>query len=233
MSDISLVLESAREEYANKRFDTHSFHVSELNSLLTRSQDAGLVSKIEKIRDADSEEVIPTSWSSANPPKSLPTRPSVASKMRKLREVISVSDKLLATVVRVTGYDIDKRSGTAADRRIGTKIFGPNKETFHLDSYLGGGAFGKVYKASGLTSGITVAVKMAPEDKLSDPTTLAFRSVLNETRAEMLRINHENVVRVLYADSATDPKIGPYIIMEYVDGANLQKLLDERKLNSK
>jgi serine/threonine protein kinase len=79
-----------------------------------------------------------------------------------------------------------------------------------------------------LNSGMTVAVKMAPEDKLSDPTTLAFRAVLNEMRAEMLKVNHPNVVRVLYADPGTDPNIGPYIVMEYVEGGNLQKLLDQR-----
>jgi serine/threonine protein kinase len=86
-----------------------------------------------------------------------------------------------------------------ANGRIGTLVIGPNQEKVHLDSYIGGGSFGEVYKASGLTSGITVAVKMAPEDKLSDPTTLAFRTVLNETQAEMLKVKHPNVVRVLNA----------------------------------
>jgi len=115
-----------------------------------------------------------------------------------------------------------------ANGRIGTSVIGPNQEKFHLDSYLGGGSFGEVYRASGLISGITVAVKMAPEDKLSDPTTLSFRTVLNETRAEMLKVNHPNVVRVLYADPGTDTKLGPYVVMEYVDGGNLQELLAER-----
>ena len=116
-----------------------------------------------------------------------------------------------------------------ADTRIGTEVTGPNQERFRLDSFIGGGAFGKVYKASGLISGTMVAVKMAPEDKLSDPTTLAFRTVLNETREEILRVNHPNVVRVLYADPGTDTNIGPYLVMEYVGGGNLQKLLNERK----
>lgn len=120
-----------------------------------------------------------------------------------------------------------------ADGRIGIVLAGPNDENFRLDSFLGGGAFGRVYKASGLASRNTVAIKMAPEDKLADPTTLAFRTVLNETREEMLKVNHPNVVRVLYADPGTEASVGPYIIMDYVDGGNLQKLLDERSRDSK
>jgi serine/threonine protein kinase len=119
-----------------------------------------------------------------------------------------------------------------ANGRIGNEVIGPEQEKFRLEAYIGGGAFGEVYKASGLTSGRVVAIKMAPQHKLSDPTTLAFRTVLNETRTEMLKVNHPNVVRVLYTDSGTDLSIGPYVIMEYVDGGNLQKLLDEHSSKS-
>src|SRR5438128_1878575 len=115
-----------------------------------------------------------------------------------------------------------------ANGRIGIVLVGPNSEKFQIDSFLGGGSFGRVYKATGKTSRMTVAVKMAPEDKLSDPTTLAFRAMLNETRAEMLKVKHPNVVRVLYADPGTDSNLGPYIIMEYVEGGNLQELIQER-----
>ncbi len=51
--------------------------------------------------------------------------------------------------------------------RIGTEVTGLNQEKFRLESYLGGGAFGEVYKAAGLASGVTVAVKMAPKHKFS------------------------------------------------------------------
>lgn len=119
-----------------------------------------------------------------------------------------------------------------ANGRVGVEVTGPSREKFRLDSYIGGGSFGEVYKAFGLTSGMTVAIKMVPASKLSDPQTLAFRTVLNETRAEMLKISHPNVVSVLYTDSGTDQSIGPYVIMEYVEGGNLQGLLDERSRNS-
>lgn len=114
------------------------------------------------------------------------------------------------------------------DRRIGLLIEGPSHEDFRLDAFVGGGSFGRVYRAIGFTSSKTVAVKTPPEEKLSDPTTPAFRSVLNEMSADMLKVNHPNVVQILHTNSGKDSKIGPYLIMEYVEGGNLQEKIDQR-----
>ena len=119
-----------------------------------------------------------------------------------------------------------------ADGRIGIKLTGPGSEQFRIESRLGSGAFGEVYKATGLKSGALVAVKMVPEQKLNDPQTLAVKTVLNETRMEMLKVNHPNVVRVLYVDTGSDPKIGPYVMMEFIAGGNLQNLIDARRSQS-
>src|SRR6266404_3221489 len=114
------------------------------------------------------------------------------------------------------------------DRRVGSLLEGPDHEEFRLDHFLGEGSFGKVYKATGLKSLMTVAVKTAPEDKLSDPTTLAFRTMLNEMSADMLKVNYPNVVQILHTNTGTDSNIGPYLIMEYVEGGNLQQVIDQR-----
>lgn len=120
-----------------------------------------------------------------------------------------------------------------ANKRIGTEITGPNRERFRIESRLGSGSFGEVYRAVGVTSGMLVAVKMVPAQKLEDPTTLAVRTVLNEVRADMVKINHPNVVRILHVDSGTDSKVGPYVMMEYVGGGTLHALLDRRRGESK
>jgi serine/threonine protein kinase len=133
----------------------------------------------------------------------------------------------------MAGFGLEFQLITMPKDRIGTQVTGPNDEKFRLDDYIGGGAFGKVYKASGLISKQVVAIKMAPEHKLGDPTTLALRTVLNETKAEMVKIVHPNVVRVLFADPGTDTAVGPYVMMEYIDGGSLQGLLDERIGQSK
>jgi hypothetical protein len=44
----------------------------------------------------------------------------------------------------------------------------------------------------------------------------------------MLKVDHPNIVRMLYVDTGSDPAVGPYVIMEFVAGGNLQKLIDDR-----
>src|SRR5687767_8288556 len=105
-------------------------------------------------------------------------------------------------------------------QRIGTQIIGPASESFAIETKLGNGSFGEVYRCVGTKSGIVAAVKMVPQHKLSDPSTLSVKSVLNETRVAMLQVNHPNVVRVLHVDTGSDVSIGPYVMMEYVDGGN-------------
>jgi serine/threonine protein kinase len=119
-----------------------------------------------------------------------------------------------------------------ANGRIDIEVTGPNTEQFHIESFLSGGAFGEVYKAVGLKSGTPVAVKMVPEQKLNDPQTLAVKTVLNETRMEMLKVTHPNVVRVLFVDTGSEPAIGPYVMMEFIAGGNLQHLIDGRRIQS-
>ena len=117
--------------------------------------------------------------------------------------------------------------------RIGAEITGQNSEKFRIEKQLGAGSFGEVYKAVGTTSGTVVAVKLAPKQKLNDPLTPSLRTVLNEVRMALLKVSHPNVIRMLYVDTGSDADIGPYVMMEYVEGGTLQKLLDDRLAESK
>jgi serine/threonine protein kinase len=119
-----------------------------------------------------------------------------------------------------------------ATQRIGTQLSGPGGELYRIEEYRGGGSFGEVYKAVGVTSGAIVAVKMVPQHKLSAPPTLSFRSVLNEGRAEMMKVNHPNVARVLHVNTGATSEVGPYVIMEFVDGKTLKDVLDQRRNSS-
>lgn len=108
LTDTKRLLDSAQDDLAENRLGTHQFYVSELNSLLERAQNAKIVLEIRSIKEADRDEVIPNSWSSESPQRSFPMRPSAASKTRKLREIITVSDRLLNKIIRVTGLDLNQ-----------------------------------------------------------------------------------------------------------------------------
>lgn len=105
---------------------------------------------------------------------------------------------------------------------LGTTFVGPDGETFKTTDFLGQGAFGEVYRAVGEKTGIVVAVKLLPLGALADPASKT--ALLNEIKAAQ-QIKHPNVVRVLAVNDGTSSAIGPYVVMEYVSGGSLAKVL--------
>lgn len=108
-------------------------------------------------------------------------------------------------------------------RDIGRKLRGPENEEFRITDYLGRGAFGEVYRAVGESTGTVVAVKILSGGEFEGPE--AEQSLLNEAKLAA-EITHPNVVRVLH--SATDPDLGPFLMMEYVPGGTLRAFLDSQ-----
>jgi eukaryotic-like serine/threonine-protein kinase len=111
--------------------------------------------------------------------------------------------------------------------RIGKKILGPNGEKYIIEKRIGAGGFGEVYRAVGENSKQVVALKMIPPKELNNPITLSFRSLLNEIKHALLEIKHPNVVSYLYVDEGTDEKIGPYLMLEYIEGGTLLDLIQD------
>jgi serine/threonine protein kinase len=105
---------------------------------------------------------------------------------------------------------------------LGTTFAGPRRETFKISDFLGQGAFGEVYRAAGETSGLVVAVKLLPVGALASPDSRI--ALLNEIRAAE-QVEHPNVVQVLHVNDGTSSDIGPYVVMEYVSGGSLAKVL--------
>jgi eukaryotic-like serine/threonine-protein kinase len=105
---------------------------------------------------------------------------------------------------------------------IGTAFTGPNSEIFKTTDFLGHGAFGEVYRAVGQSSGTVVAVKLLPVGELT--STDSRVALLNEVRAAK-EVKHSNVVQVLWVNDGSSSQIGPYVVMEYVSGGTLAKLL--------
>jgi serine/threonine protein kinase len=86
---------------------------------------------------------------------------------------------------------------------------------------LGGGGMGVVYKAMDRAKGV-VALKTI---RLGHTAHLAgIRRFHREVEA-LLRLNHPNIVRLYDADQAGDVS---YLVMEYVEGENLHRLVQRR-----
>lgn len=106
--------------------------------------------------------------------------------------------------------------------QLGKELPGPSNEIFLVTDFLGRGAFGEVYRATGKDSGTIIAVKLLPVNQLPDPESQ--NALLNEVRAAQ-EVQHPNIVSVLCVDAGTVPDVGPFVCMEYVSGGTLAQIL--------
>ena len=102
-------------------------------------------------------------------------------------------------------------------------IDGPDGRQLRLVDYLGGGAFGDVFRAQEEHGSGEYAVKFPRLVADSETEMTAF---LNEIRAAR-DIEHPNVVRVLHVQ--TGPGSLPYLVMEFVEGGTLKSRLESLK----
>jgi NIMA (never in mitosis gene a)-related kinase/serine/threonine-protein kinase len=103
-------------------------------------------------------------------------------------------------------------------------IPGPEGEqTLRLDEVVGAGAFGDVWKAVEVSSGVSFAVKFPRVLAIGTGDELtAFR---NEVQAAG-EIEHPNVVPVVYVEAAP-ADLPPYLVMEFVEGSTLRERLQQ------
>ncbi|GAA5176884.1 hypothetical protein GCM10023322_00140 [Rugosimonospora acidiphila] len=99
---------------------------------------------------------------------------------------------------------------------VGTMLGG----RYRLDDRIAGGGMGEVWRGTDDVLGRTVAVKILLPALLEDPDFVErFRG---EART-MATINHPGVVDVY--DYGSDPVVGAYLVMEYVEGDALSRTL--------
>ncbi len=94
---------------------------------------------------------------------------------------------------------------------------------FAIESFLGGGAMGAVYRARQTSLETTVAIKVMHRALTSDSMFAA--RFLREAKAAS-RIDHANSMRVIdYGEETSDGLL--YIAMEYLDGQDLYRVLQD------
>ena len=95
---------------------------------------------------------------------------------------------------------------------------------FLFESLLGRGGMGAVFLATEISLDRKVAVKILPADLMEDAEAFYAERFHQEART-MARLNHPGVVRVF--DHGRTPGGLLYIVMEYVDGTDLARLIAE------
>jgi serine/threonine protein kinase len=95
---------------------------------------------------------------------------------------------------------------------------------YEIQSPLGAGGMGEVYRATQSSLGRPVAIKVLASARASDPVRL--RRFEQEARAASA-LNHPNIISIY--DVGRENSIS-YIAMEFVDGKTLRLLLDSGPL---
>lgn len=103
---------------------------------------------------------------------------------------------------------------------IGTVIAG----RYRVTAEIGRGGMGTVYRVEHVETGELYALKVMTGTTRFDPQAIArFR---REARATA-RIESEHVIRVMEADTASELDGSPFIVMELLDGVDLERLVVE------
>ncbi len=98
---------------------------------------------------------------------------------------------------------------------------------FPVEKLLGTGNFGNVYLARDLQLDLLVAIKVPRPDRFPDREY--YDTFLHEARVAA-QINHSGIVRVFQVDR--DPEVGSFVVLEFIDGVSLAKLLEREQLTA-
>jgi serine/threonine protein kinase len=113
------------------------------------------------------------------------------------------------------------------DLRAGDVIFGIDQShRYTVEEFIGHGGFGLVYKIRNTSDGSVFALKTIITASL-DSTQL--QSLVNEGNLAT-KVTHPNVIRYLFFhDGEQYPNLPPYIIMEYAEAGDLERLINQRR----
>jgi Tol biopolymer transport system component/predicted Ser/Thr protein kinase len=103
-------------------------------------------------------------------------------------------------------------------------MIGETVSHYRIDEQIGSGGMGVVYRAEDLTLGRKVAVKFLSAELIENPS--ARKRFVREAQAASA-LNHRNICAVYEIDEEAG---APFIVMEYVTGKSLDRLIAESAL---
>jgi serine/threonine protein kinase len=159
-----------------------------------------------------------------------PAAPSRADTDR-IRRLAKLQDELALLQRKMHAQGLDDSQPSAAESeimdRIGLEIDALSQAGegtilggFRIQSELGHGGIGHVYRAVHIFTGLQAVVKIMSRDRAADPV---MRSRFFRGARVMATLNHPNIVRVLDLGGIVGP--WNYYVMEYIEGSNLEIVL--------
>src|SRR5262245_54317877 len=104
-------------------------------------------------------------------------------------------------------------------------MIGHTLDHYRIESTLGEGGMGVVYRARDLHLNRPVAIKVIPQEKLADPDRK--RRFVQEAKAASA-LNHPNILHIYDVDAADGVD---FIAMELVEGKTLDELIGRKGLS--
>lgn len=105
-------------------------------------------------------------------------------------------------------------------KRVHDHLIGARIATYEIESMIGQGAMGIVYKAKHLLMEKTVAIKMLRQSLVSDSHSV--KRFQHESKAAS-KLDHPHVIKVFDFGLSDDGR--PYIVMDFLEGVSLADLL--------
>ena len=154
-------------------------------------------------------------------PRTDPLAPATSSATKRTTEPpVALSSEHVAALARTTGGGGPSTAQRRAPGALRGRALADGR--FVLEDLLGGGASGEVYRATHAVLRRPVAVKVL-HPSLQHSQDYCARFYAEALAASQL--DHRNVLRIL--DYGQEPDGILYIVMELLEGKNLQQILDE------
>ncbi len=116
------------------------------------------------------------------------------------------------------------RDGCATESANTDPLLGQHVGAYRIAGLIGVGGMGRVYKGVNPAIGSRVAIKVLSKDCANNPE-LVDRFFAEAKAVNMIR--HESIVNVLNLDRLPDKR--PFIIMEFLDGVPLSRVIELRR----